>query len=209
MQGLARPLGHGLGLACSGPDPAAMHRCQLELAPPPSWPSHSSNKHTPSHPTPTHPPSLQSILRPKGQYLGGVPAVAWAQVQKDKSQFSFQGASQLILVSVFLGPWRGSRGAVGRVLGKGARRTAASLPADPRHASLLTSPFPPPQARPRAPTSTAASGCPARPATCRRSGGTCCTRRAWRRGSRRAGATRWRWARCSRGSGKTTRTPST
>jgi hypothetical protein len=33
----------------------------------------------------------QAILRPKGQYLGGVPAVAWAQVQKDKSQFSFQG----------------------------------------------------------------------------------------------------------------------
>jgi hypothetical protein len=33
----------------------------------------------------------QTILRPRGQYLGGVPAVAWAQVQKDKSQFSFQG----------------------------------------------------------------------------------------------------------------------
>jgi hypothetical protein len=33
----------------------------------------------------------QSVLRPKGQYLGGVPAVAWAQVQKDKSQFTFQG----------------------------------------------------------------------------------------------------------------------
>ncbi len=35
--------------------------------------------------------SLQAILRPKNQYLGGVPSVAWAQVQKDKSQFSFQG----------------------------------------------------------------------------------------------------------------------
>lgn len=34
---------------------------------------------------------LQAILRPKNQYLGGVPSVAWAQVQKDKSQFSFQG----------------------------------------------------------------------------------------------------------------------
>lgn len=36
----------------------------------------------------------QSILRPKGQYLGGVPAVAWAQVQKDKSQFTFQGEAE-------------------------------------------------------------------------------------------------------------------
>lgn len=33
----------------------------------------------------------QTILRPRNQYLGGVPAVAWAQVQKDKTQFSFQG----------------------------------------------------------------------------------------------------------------------
>lgn len=33
----------------------------------------------------------QAVLRPKGQYLGGIPAVAWAQTQKDKTQFSFQG----------------------------------------------------------------------------------------------------------------------
>ena len=35
---------------------------------------------------------LQGILRPKGQYLGGAPTVAWAQVQKDKAQFTCQGA---------------------------------------------------------------------------------------------------------------------
>ena len=33
----------------------------------------------------------QSVLRPKGQYLGGVPLVAWVQAQKDKNQFAFQG----------------------------------------------------------------------------------------------------------------------
>ena len=31
------------------------------------------------------------VLRPKGQYLGGVPTVAWVQAQKDKQQFAFQG----------------------------------------------------------------------------------------------------------------------
>ena len=33
----------------------------------------------------------QMVVRPKGQYLGGVPLVAWVQAQKDKNQFAFQG----------------------------------------------------------------------------------------------------------------------
>ena len=32
-----------------------------------------------------------TVVRPRGQYLGGVPLLAWAQVQKDKGQFAFQG----------------------------------------------------------------------------------------------------------------------
>lgn len=34
------------------------------------------------------------MLRPKTQYLGGVPAVAWAVVTKDKQQFAFQGEAE-------------------------------------------------------------------------------------------------------------------
>ncbi len=33
----------------------------------------------------------QTVLRKRGRYLGGVPAVAWVQVQKDKNQLTFQG----------------------------------------------------------------------------------------------------------------------
>eukprot|EP00887_Chlorella_sp_A99_P001797 scaffold19.g1797.t1 len=34
------------------------------------------------------------VVRPRHQYLGGVPAVAWCQVLKDKQQFSFQGEAE-------------------------------------------------------------------------------------------------------------------
>ena len=37
------------------------------------------------------PPRSQTMLRRRGRYLGGVPAVAWVQVQKDKNQLNFQG----------------------------------------------------------------------------------------------------------------------
>lgn len=57
------------------------------------WVTCCSNQRVP---TPPHTLQVekQTIVRPKGQYLGGVPLVAWAQVQKDKTQFSFQGEAR-------------------------------------------------------------------------------------------------------------------
>lgn len=62
--------------------------------------NHSLPIHLPTHPLtqpPTHPyPTLapaQGVVRKRGRYLGGVPAVGWVQVSKDKSQLNFQGES--------------------------------------------------------------------------------------------------------------------
>lgn len=165
----------------------------------------------PSVTQPTRPPflarpvlHLQTILRPKGQYLGGVPAVAWAQVQKDKNQFSFQGALRCAAGCAALRS--------GMRLGPESLHASRSLPRpSPVRASVHPRPAPPApraQARWTAATRTPPSGSPRRRATCRPLAATCSTRRASRRGCAAAGGTRWWWARCSASWAKTTRTPS-